>query len=948
MSRSASSARRFFGVRVEDRLVRLDRLAQIAEARPEDRAELVVQPRDLAPVHRGLHAQPQVLREILPALQPFVEILERGERALVARSRGEELLPERDRLVEPAELRRERGHPREDPLARGGVAGRYPLAGEHAEEILAPAGALVQALERPQRRDVARVGRGGGLVRLGGLIGRGEPLLAELAEPEEQLDPLRALHGVRALREDGGELLPELEPLEQPLERGKRARRGALVERDRLSIERRRARGLPELLLVERAEPERDLRRLHRREPVELVLVDRRELLLVAARVGERLHAGAERRIGGILAERLAQREERELRIGELSLAQLGELHVQRLALERVRPLGRAQLQHGRLPRGVAAARVGVLQGRRRARVRRILLEHRLEPRDRLRVIRARGEHLGVQRERALAIEQARLEQLRQALPERHERRVVARGPGGVDLAPEHVREVDPPLGADAEPVEARERVPILRGRVEQRAQALDRARRIAEPLVLDGGELGEEGRARVRRLLVFERAPERLRERLRLAALAERRGEAGDRLAVAGGEIEQPLPRVGGGPRIPLSEARDAPLVLGACGGLARAVGVLGEQRRELVADSGRLGVARREIERLERVGVRRERPAGGEERHLRVPERPAVDAGHPAQERRPGGGLGLVRRSRLEDLDDLRVLALGGEDGLEQHRRLDGGRAARAREVLERGERAGVVRHLLEHFTVAGERAVGVGEPLVADPTEAVAQLGGLGDQVRLPVRDRDLAGEDVGEVVPPLGGAEQLPEQPERVRVLGVNGQDLPVRGHCAIPVGELLSHDLRHLEQEFLARPGSRRDVGEPPERPCQLAVRAELPVHARERAEDLCARRDLRDLLVPPRRGVGPAEPVRGHHREPAPELERHRRGEARRGERVLERACELVPGPGRRREPLELGARAGRVRAARQRALQLPQLRAERAPAIAEPLLERSDLGEER
>ena len=273
-----------------------------------------------------------------------------------------------------------------------------------------------------------------------------------------------------------------------------------------------------------------------------------------------------------------------------------------------------------------------------------------------------------------------------------------------------------------------------MRRGVEQRAEALDRARRIAEALVLDGRELGEERRARLRRRLDGEGAPERLRERLGLADLAERRGEAGDRLPIVGGEVEQPLPRVRGAPR--LARARGA-----RCGaGTRRARRARARDRR-----ARRAAPRARRRARMPRRSRRRDSSdsgASGSAASARLAARNAISGFlsgppyTPAMRRRSAaraaGSVSWDARAS-SDLDHLRVLALGREDRLEERRRLHRGGPTRAREVLERGERGRVPRHLLEHRAVAGQRAVRVREPLVTDAAEPVAQLGGLGDQVR-----------------------------------------------------------------------------------------------------------------------------------------------------------------------------------------------------------------------
>ena len=242
------------------------------------------------------------------------------------------------------------------------------------------------------------------------------------------------------------------------------------------------------------------------------------------------------RGVGRVLAERLAEGEERELRVLELLLAEVRELEVERLALERVGPLAGAHLEDRRLLGRIAAPRVGALEDRGRARVRRVLLEHRLEPRHRLGVVGARGERPprrararprgrgGASPSAPRAAGEAR------AAPGRRTAAV-----GGGDLAGEHVGEVHPALGPHAEAVEARERVAIARNELEEPLEREDRALEIAEPLVLHLRELGEEPRARVGPLLRAERAADRLRERLGVAGAAEGVDEAERRLRSSG-----------------------------------------------------------------------------------------------------------------------------------------------------------------------------------------------------------------------------------------------------------------------------------------------------------------------------------------------------------------------------------------------------------------------------
>ncbi len=793
---------------------------------------------------------------------------------------------------------------------------------------------------------MARVGLHRGLVRLRRAVGRREPLLAELAQPEEQLDPLGAGGLPRALRQHVRELRPALEARVDPLERRERGRGRPGVERDGAAQERGGAREIGELLLVERAQPEGHLRDVGRREPLELVLVDRRELLVVPALLRERLHPLPEGAVGGVHAERLAEGEEREVGLAELLLAQVGELDEERLALDGVGALARADLEHRGLAEGVALGGVRGLEGERRARVRRVLLEQRLEARDRLRVVRASPEHLLVQRERALAVEESGLLQLGQPVLQPDQRGRVAGLGGEGDLAGEDLAEIHPALRLRAEPVEPRVRLAVLRRDLDEPLRGDDRARRVAEPLVLHGGEIREQPRPHLDVLLAHHRPPDRLRERVRVRASAERLDEAEHRLAVLGDEVQHALPRLRGARRLRLGEARDPALVLGPGGGLARAIRVLREDRGVLVREPRRGGVRPHEGERVLRVRIRGERAPRREERQLRVPQRTAVRLGDAAEEGRARGGIRLVRGPGLERVDDLLVLALGGVDRLEHERGLDRGRARAARELLERGERRRVARHLREDLAVAGERALRVGEALVPDPAEPEPQLGRLGHEVGLAVGDPDLAAEDLRELVPALGGAEQLPEQTERVRVLGVHREDLPVRGDGAFAIGELFGHDLRHLEQEFLARRHCRRDVGEPLQRPRELARRAGLPVHAGERTERLRGGRLRGDLLEPLRSEIETPEPLRREYGEPPPHVE-CRLARQIRAERVLERARELRPRTRRRGQPLEVRAGTGGVLAALDRVLELPELRPERLGPIAEPLVEGGDLREE-
>ena len=429
--------------------------------------------------------------------------------------------------------------------------------------------------------------------------------------------------------------------------------------------------------------------------------------------------------------------------LAELLLAELGELDVERLALD----AGRAARRRApRAPPPAAARRPAVAYAPSRTSAARafdgVLLEQRLEPRHCLGVVRARLQHLLVERERAVAVEEPRLLELGEPVTERDERRRVPGLLGERGLAGEHLAEIDPALGLRAEPVEPGERVAVLRGRPRGAASTSTIAPCGSfEPLVLDGREVAR-GAARA------PRDPPRPRGRAGSpartppgsGAAAQRVDEADHRLAVLRDEVEHSLPRLGGAGGVGLGEPRDAPLVLGAGGGLAGAVRVLDEERRVLVGRAP----PRRRTRRRARASPWRRGPPRGRARRRGTPSR-GSGAGRrrsrPPAGGAPRGAAGSVSFAARDSSASMTFWCSpsAGVDRLEHERRLDRRAAGAAGEVLEGGERRRVARHLREHLAVAGERALRVGEPLVADPPEPEAQLGRLGDEVRAAGRRR-----------------------------------------------------------------------------------------------------------------------------------------------------------------------------------------------------------------
>ena len=88
----------------QHRLVGLDGLGRVAQLHAHQPAQLVVEPRHLAPVHGGADADAQVRRQLAPPLQLLQQLLERRQRLLVAGPQRQHRAPELDRLLGPPQL----------------------------------------------------------------------------------------------------------------------------------------------------------------------------------------------------------------------------------------------------------------------------------------------------------------------------------------------------------------------------------------------------------------------------------------------------------------------------------------------------------------------------------------------------------------------------------------------------------------------------------------------------------------------------------------------------------------------------------------------------------------------------------------------------------------------------------------------------------------------------
>ena len=319
--------------------------------------------------------------------------------------------------------------------------------------------------------------------------------------------------------------------------------------------------------------------------------------------------------------------------------------------------------------------------------------------------------------------------------------------------------------------------------------------------LLLHLRQLGEQRRPRGRIFLDRHPAPEHLGQRLGLARGAMRRRQARERLGVVRRQLEEPRPGHGraAGVAAPHGEVRHPSPELGPGARVLRPVGNLGDEGSELVGEAVRLGQPACQRQRLGRVGVLAHGACGGEEGELGVPERPGLHLGHAAQDGPPAAGVRRRLGARREGLDELLVLALVLVDGLEERGRLDRTGATGPRHLLQSRQRRRMARHLVEHAPVALQRARDVGEALLADAAQPEAQLGGLGHEVGPLLGGRHLAPEHLDELVPALGAAEELPQEAQGVRVLRIDGEDLPVRVHGAFLVGEVLFHHLRHLAE-----------------------------------------------------------------------------------------------------------------------------------------------------
>ena len=565
-------------IRGQDRLVGLDGLGRVAQLHAHQPAQLVVEPGHLAPVHGGGDADAQVRGQLAPPLQLLQQLLERRQRLLVTRPQPNHLAPELDRLLGPPQLGRQRRLPGQQPLASGGVAHHRALRRQVARQLLLAAGRVVERLERLQGWQVPRVDRQGLLVGVGRLVGHGQPLLAEPAEPVEELHPIAAggRHGPRL--QHLGQLGPGLEPLQEPLQRRERHRRGGRVERASPLVP------LGRLRRPVRASPRRADPAPARPTPWARAGASRPRPRRAppAPRTGRssppapRCGRAARRRPG---------------RRGRRARGPRRPARARPAAPRGGRPAGTrgpcAPADRGG-PRRASPApwpAAGGCRRRRRpspapggARVAGILVEHGGEPRQRLRRVGARRQHLLVEGQRPITVHQPGLLQLAQPLAEDQHRGRVAGLPGGRELATQQVAQLHPALAGHVQPVEPGHGHAVPRGQLQQPLQRGRGAGRIAEPLLLQHRQVRQQGHPPLGPLLERQRTPQRLLQRLGVGATAQRVEQAGARLAILRRQLQQPLPGLGGARRVRL-QAGQLALVLHARRRLVGAVGVLGEE---------------------------------------------------------------------------------------------------------------------------------------------------------------------------------------------------------------------------------------------------------------------------------------------------------------------------------------------------------------------------------
>ena len=501
-------------IALQHRLVGADRLRRVAQAGPQDPPELVVEPGDLAPIDRRREAAPEVLGQLRPALEPLQELLERGQRPLVAGAEAEQLAPELDRDLRPPQLVGERRLAGEERLAPGAVDGRGPLGREVREELLEPPRVEVEPVQRLERGQVARIGGDRLLVGGRGALRRGEPLLRELAEPEEERDPRRALLRRRLALQHLGQLRPGLEPAVEPLQRREGRRGRGRIDLAGAPEEADGARRLAERGLVEPAEDERHGGELRRRQPVERLLVEHRQLLGVARPLGELLQPAAQRRVGRVLPEGPPEGQEGPVGIPERPLAQVGELDEEGAPLDGIGPGRGPRLEGRRLAEPVAGRGVGRLERQRRRGVARVARQEPLDPRQRDRVLRALPEHLPVELERPVAVAEPRLPELGEPLAQPARPGALAGGGVQLELAGQDLGQLPPPLAGGEEPVEPGERLPARRIELQLAARAPHGPLGVPEPLLLERGEVAEEARPLRRPLLDREGPAQRLLQR--------------------------------------------------------------------------------------------------------------------------------------------------------------------------------------------------------------------------------------------------------------------------------------------------------------------------------------------------------------------------------------------------------------------------------------------------
>ena len=254
--------------------------------------------------------------------------------------------------------------------------------------------------------------------------------------------------------------------------------------------------------------------------------------------------------------------------------------------------------------------------------------------------------------------------------------------------------------------------------------------------------------------------------------------------------------------------------------------------------------------------------------------------------------------------------MVPAGGEDGLERLRRLAAQRAVGARHLLQRADGAGVALLPAEHVLEDVERAARVAQPGEAEPAEADHQVehllvaaGGVGEL--------DFPDDERGQLGPALALGEHLAQELDRVLVVRLAGEDLPVALRGELLVGEGLLGQGTETEEQVDLLGRRRLDHHHPLHHRGELAGVPGLAVDAGQRLEDRhVPRLAAPQLLVRTDREIQPVEPLRPEHRQPPPQLGGRGVGDAAL-ELVLVRGRQLLEGTGLGREPLQLLAGLG-------------------------------------